>query len=84
MKTADSFTLMRIKQQEIVAAQGIFAAKEFRAAVSVNWIGTDGEHYSKDFLFTENDTEFIQFMNDWGARKSAEVMQIQDYNRMQG
>lgn len=68
-------------QAEVRNMQTVFTSKSFLATVEVMGEAADETSFSFYLTFDNKDPEFITMINDYAARKSAEIVTLMDADR---
>jgi len=67
-----------VLQKEVREIQTVRTATHSIAFVEVMGESSEGISFNYSLTFDHNDPEFIQMLNDYGARKSAEIIRVMD------
>lgn len=61
-------------KEEVRAIMDVFTAKSFKAQVNIAGNTDTGNFFTYAFVIDATNEEFKKFLNDWGARRSAQLL----------
>lgn len=67
-------------QKEVSELSTIFSSKHFCALIEVTGEDAQGNSYRHSFIMDNKDPEFRAMINDYGARKSVELLNVPNVN----